>query len=140
VLVVDTSAVIAALGGSPPPPGLRERLGDDGDLHAPHLIDVEVLHALRRLVARGELAEDRALDVRADFEALSLVRYPHHPLADRIWELRDNLTAYDAAFVTLAEALGSPLVTCDAGLGRVPGVAISVEVFSRRSRRSRPSG
>lgn len=132
MLVVDTSAVIAALGAAPPPEGLRERMGDDGDLHAPHLIDVEFLHALRRLVARGELAEDRALDVRVDFDALRVVRYPHQPLADRIWTLRDNLTAYDGAFVALAEALGTALITCDARLGRVAGLAATIEVFDSR--------
>ena len=130
VLVVDTSAVLDALVGAAPPPGLIERLATDGDLHAPHLIDVEMLHALRRLSLRGDLSDDRAADVRTDFAELALVRYPHEELGDRIWDLRHNLTAYDAAFVALAEALGAPLVTCDGRLAEAPGHAARVELFA----------
>lgn len=129
MLVVDTSAVLGALVGRVPPPGLGERLAEDGDLHAPHLIDIEVLHALRRLNARGELSDERAADALTDYRELVLVRYPHFELSDRIWELRHNLTAYDAVFVALAEALGVPLITCDAGLGSAPGHSAQVELF-----------
>ncbi len=129
MLVVDTSAVVAALTGGPGADGLRARLAGDGDLHAPHLVDVEVLHALRRLVAGRALTLRRAEEARADFAELAVVRYPHEPLADRIWELRNNLSAYDAAFVALAEALGVPLVTCDAALARAPGHRADVELF-----------
>jgi predicted nucleic acid-binding protein len=129
VLVVDTSAVLTALVVREPAPGLIERLSEDGDLHAPHLIDVEMLHALRRMNARGELTDERAADARSDFRELALVRYPHRELSDRIWELRHNLTAYDAAFVALAESLEAPLVTCDARTARVPGVTAEVELF-----------
>ena len=116
MIVVDTSAVIAALAGHPRPLRLADRLRQDGDLHVPHLLDVEVLHALRGLVIGGKLSEERADGVRQDLAALRLRRYPHGPLADRIWELRGNLTAYDAAFVALSEALDAPLITCDAKL------------------------
>ncbi len=129
MLVVDTSAVLAALAGRPPDRALIERLADDGDLHAPHLIDVEILNALRGLVRGGQLSEDRAQDVRSDVEDLAIIRYGHQPLADRVWALRDNLTAYDATFVALADALGVPLVTCDARLANAPGVA--AELFAR---------
>jgi predicted nucleic acid-binding protein len=129
VLVVDTSAVVAALVGRPHDRRLAGRLGSDGDLHAPHLLDVELLHALRRLVRTGELSQERAADARADFAELAVVRYGHEALADRTWELRDRLTAYDATFVALAEALGVPLVTCDARLARVPGHRAAVELF-----------
>jgi predicted nucleic acid-binding protein len=95
----------------------------------PHLIDIELLHALRRLNALGELTADRAADARVDFRDLALVRYPHVSLSDRIWELRDNLTAYDAAFVALAESLDAPLVTCDARLGAAPVHDAQIEVF-----------
>ena len=129
MIVVDTSAVIAALAGRPSPEGLVERLRADGDLHAPHLIDIEVLHALRGLVERRELTGDSAQDVRSDFADLRITRYPHEPLADRIWALRKNVTAYDAAFVALGEALAVPLVTCDGRLARAPGLEVRLEVF-----------
>jgi len=129
VLVVDTSAVLAALIGQPRQSELSDRLASDGDLHAPHLIDIELLHALRRLTMKGQLSEDRAADARTDFGELSLVRYPHGNLADRIWELRHNLTAYDAAYIALSEILEVPLITCDAALASAPGHTARVEVF-----------
>jgi predicted nucleic acid-binding protein len=132
VLVVDTSAALEAIVALDPPIGLIERLSEDGDLHAPHLIDIEVLHALRRLCARGELSEERAVDARTDFRELAVVRYPHVGLGDRIWELRDNLTAYDAAYVALAEALGVPLVTCDRPMRDAAGDTVRVELFAKR--------
>ena len=131
MIVVDTSAVIGVLAGQPRVARLVDRVIDDGDLHAPHLIDVEFQHALRRLVVAGAISDDRAADARMDFADLTIVRYPHVSLADRMWELRHNVTAYDAAFLALAEALGAPLVTCDARLARAPGHAASVEVFPR---------
>ncbi|MDP9340881.1 MAG: type II toxin-antitoxin system VapC family toxin [Actinomycetota bacterium] len=129
MIVVDTSAVIAALAARPPSEALTVRLRNDGDLHAPHLLDVEFLHALRRLVATRKLTEDRAAEARGDFADMALVRYPHHPLADRMWERRRNLTAYDAAFIALAEALGVPLITCDGRLARAGGHQARVELF-----------
>ena len=129
MLVVDTSAVVAVLVGRPPDRRLADRLGTDGDLHAPHLLDVELLHALRRLVRTGSLSGERAADARADFAELTVVRYGQEPLADRAWELRDSLTAYDATFVALAEALGVPLVTCDARLARAAWHRAAVELF-----------
>lgn len=131
MIVVDTSAVIAVLAGQPRVAPLVDRVINDGDLHAPHLIDVEFQHALRRLVVAGAINDDRAADARTDFADLTIVRYPHVSLADRMWELRHNVTSYDAAFLALAEALGAPLVTCDARLARAPGHAASVEVFPR---------
>lgn len=130
MLVVDTPAIVEALVGRSPDPALVDRLAQDGDLAAPHLLDVEFLHALRRLVALGALNADRAGDARSDFSDLSITRYPHHPLADRMWDLRDNLTAYDAVFVALSEALGVPLVTCDGGLASAPRHHAVVELFA----------
>jgi predicted nucleic acid-binding protein len=127
VLVVDTSAVLAALLGDDD--AVRRRLADDGDLHAPHLIDVEFVHALRRLAHRGKVSADRVHDIRADFASLALVRYAHQPLSDRVWDLRENLTAYDAVFVALAEALEQPLVTCDSRLVNAPGHRATVELY-----------
>jgi predicted nucleic acid-binding protein len=129
VIVVDTSAVIAALVGRPPDKRLVDRLSVDGDLHAPHLLDVELLHALRRLVRGGVLSRDRAAEARDDFAQLAIVRYGHLALADRIWALRDNLTAYDATFVALAELLDLPLVTCDARLAHAPGHQAAIELY-----------
>lgn len=131
MLVVDTSAVVAALVAQPTNQALVDRLRNDGDLHAPHLLDVELLHALRRLVLAGQLSEDRAADVRTDFADLTVVRYGHAPLADRAWELRNHLSAYDATFVALAEALNVPLVTCDARLAGAPGNSTVVELYER---------
>jgi predicted nucleic acid-binding protein len=129
VIVVDTSAVIGALAGAPRIPGLAYRLEADEDLHAPHLLDVEIVHTLRRLIRRESLSDDRAADLRSDFADLSIVRYPHQPLADRMWELRHNVSAYDAAFLALAEALGAPLVTCDARLARAGRQVADIELF-----------
>jgi predicted nucleic acid-binding protein len=128
VLVVDTSAVVDALAGRPPDERLLARLGADGDLHAPHLLDVELLHALRGLVLAGHLSEDRAADARADFADLAIVRYEHGLLADRIWELR-HMTVGDAAFVALSEALEVPLVTCDRRLAGATGHRGRVELY-----------
>jgi predicted nucleic acid-binding protein len=130
MLVVDTSAVLAALAARPSDPALVKRLADDSDLRAPHLIDIEILNALRGLVRGGQLSEHRAQDVRTDVDDLAITRYGHQPLADCVWAWRDNLTAYDAAFVALADALEVPLVTCDARLANAPGV--TAELFARR--------
>ena len=129
MLVVDTSAVIAALAGRPPHDEVVDRLAGDGDLAAPHLVDVEFLHALRRLVLGRQLGEDRAADARDDFAALVIARYEHTLVADRVWELRHGLTAYDATFVALAELLGVPLVTCDARLADAPGNRAVTELY-----------
>jgi predicted nucleic acid-binding protein len=129
VLVVDTSAVLESLAASDPAPRLIERLAADGDLHAPHLIDTEVLHALRSMRITERITEERAADARHDFAELSLVRYPHQPLSNRVWELRHNLTAYDATFVALAELLAIPLLTCDARLASAPGHEASIELI-----------
>ena len=122
MLVLDTSALLAVLIEREPDRELVQRLSEDGDLHAPHLLDIEALHALRGLVRAGKITADRAADARTDLDDLAITRYGHEPLADRIWARRENLTAYDAAFVALAEALDTALVTCDARLARAPGV------------------
>ncbi len=84
MLVIDTSAILDAIAAREPAPGLTERLSEDGDLHAPHLIDVEILHALRGMRIRDEITAERATDARTDFAATALLRYPHEPLSDRI--------------------------------------------------------
>lgn len=88
MLVLDTSALLAALAEIEPDPALVRRLAEDGDLHAPHLIDIEILHALRGLVRARKLSPDRAEDVCTDVDELTITRYAHQPLADRIWAVR----------------------------------------------------
>jgi predicted nucleic acid-binding protein len=129
VIVVDTSALIDAVLARPPKPGLLARLSDDGDLHAPHLNDVEIVQALRRLALATAVAEARLDDARADLDDIALTRYPLGRLADRVWDLRHRVTAYDAVFVALAEALQVPLITCDRRLARAGGHHAQVEVF-----------
>ncbi len=130
MLVVDTSAVLEALTTREPAPGLVDRLARDSDLHAPHLIDTEVLHALRRMTIARVISDERAADARSDYAELTLLRYPHQPFSDRVWELRHNLTAYDATFVALAEALDAPLITCDARLASAPAHVARIELFA----------
>jgi predicted nucleic acid-binding protein len=89
-------------------------------LHAPELLDIEVLQVLRRFEREGSLSPERARECLEDFGSFLIERYPHHLLLDRAWELRANLTAYDAAYVTLAELLRAPLLTCDSRLARAP--------------------
>ena len=97
-------------------------------LHAPHLLDIEVAQVLRRYVAVGTIAASRGHEALEDLVDLSLTRYPHEWLLDRVWELRDNLTAYDAAYVALAEALDVPLVTCDGKMASARGHHARIEV------------
>ena len=131
MIVADSSALLDAILVRPPDSGLLARLSTGGGVHVPHLVDLEVAQVLGRLVRAGRLSQDRASDALRDYVDLTLARYPHEPFLGRIWELRPNLTAYDAAFVALSEALGAPLVTTDARLVGVPGVSASVEVYPR---------
>lgn len=95
-------------------------------VHAPHLIDAEVAQVLRRLERAGTLPSPRALEALADFRAVRIVRHGHEPLLDRVWGLRDNLSAYDALYVALAEGLGAPLLTMDGAIARAPGHGANV--------------
>ena len=130
MIVVDASAIVESLALENRAPELSERMTSDGDLHAPHLVDVEVTHALRRLVASGALSEDRASDARADAANLLIMRYPHLALLERAWERRGNLTVFVAVYVALAELLQAPLVTCDARLASAPGHDAVIELFA----------
>ncbi len=97
------------------------RLFEPGQtLHAPHLLDVEVAQVLRRYAGSGVLDQVRAEEAFEDLLDLPLRRYPHHVLLPRVWELRNNLTAYDAVYVALAEALDAPLLTRDERLAMAP--------------------
>ena len=110
---------------------LAERLLAEpaGTLHAPHLLDVEVTQVVRRFQRRGDIGEARAGQALDDLIALPIERYGHVELLGRMWELRENASAYDAAYLALAEAVDAPLVTRDEALSSVPGSAARVEVW-----------
>lgn len=103
--------------------------GDDATLHAPHLLDVEVLQALRGLVAAGALEPEVALDKIEQLRQMDLLRHPHVDFGGRIFALRHNLTAYDAVYLALAEQLEAVLITGDRVFERVPGRRAAVEVW-----------
>jgi len=109
----------------------RERMAEDPPLHAPHLVDLEVLSVLRRRVPAGAVDQRRAALAIQDLQDLPMTRYPQLPFVRRIWELRQNLTPYDAAYVALAEALECAVLTADARLGRVSDLRCPVEVLRR---------
>jgi predicted nucleic acid-binding protein len=123
VIVLDSAAAVDYLLGDRFVAEWVEAQLDAGrwDLHAPHLVDVEVVGTVRRIAARGELPSARAVDVIDAFASLRLVRYPHLHLMQRMWQLRETVTTPDAAFVALAEALDVPLVTTDRRLARSHG-------------------
>ena len=131
MIVIDASAEVAVLLNiGPEVEGIRERISRPGEsLHVPHLFEIEVLHALRGLSLRGTVSPERARLALSRLNDTQLIRYPHTPLMWRIWELRENLTTYDAAYVALAEALDAPLVTMDARLAQAPGIRATVEVY-----------
>lgn len=117
MIVVDASAILEVLLNTPNGAGVAQRLFTPGEtLHAPHLLDLEVAQVLRRYALTGELDSRRGREALEDLSDLPLIRYPHGLLLPRIWELRRNVTAYDAADLALAEALAAPLVTRDAKL------------------------
>lgn len=129
MLVVDASVVATALGDD----GVdgdtaRARLRDE-DLAAPALVDLEVLSVLRRQLLVGALDLRRAQLAFDDLADMPMQRAPHQPLLARCWDLRDNLTPYDAAYVALAEMLGTSLLTADAHLANAPGVTCDVELL-----------
>lgn len=129
MIVVDASALLEVLLRTPLGLRLEDRLlGADESLHAPHLIDVEVAQVLRRFAAAGDLTAERGLAALSDLAEWPLSRYAHEPLLERVWQLRQNVTAYDAVYLALAEALEAPLVTCDRRLAAAPGHEARVEV------------
>jgi predicted nucleic acid-binding protein len=132
VIVIDASAaiewVLQTSKGEQVEARIFRKRGGSTRLHAPHLIDVQVAQALRKHVAKGRLSEGRGLSALQDFLDIPVLRYPHDVLLPRVWELRQNLTAYDAVYVALAEALDAPLLTCDASIANAPGHEADVEV------------
>ena len=128
MIVLDASVAVDVLLRTPGSEAAAERVIEaEGGLHAPQLIDLEVAQVLRRFVKAG-LYPARAQEALDVFTVFPLRRYAHTPLLARIWELRENLTAYDAAYVALAEGLGAALLTRDARLARAPRLRAKVEV------------
>jgi predicted nucleic acid-binding protein len=122
MIVIDASALLEVLLRTPAAGGVEKWLFDPGQtLHAPHLLDVEVAQVILRYAANGEIDSDRGRAAVADLADFPLHRYPHDVLLPRIWELRNNLTAYDAVYVALAEALDAPLLTRDRRLAAAAG-------------------
>ena len=128
-MVLDASGAIEFLLNTARGRQVGARLADDAEVvHAPHLIDIEIAHVLRRYVLDGTLDEGHAGRTLRYWRQLDVERYSHEPFLDSVWRLRDNVTAYDAIYVALAEALGEPLVTADRRLARSPGLNARVEL------------
>jgi len=129
VSVVDASALLEVLLRTPAAEAVEDRLfAPRQTLHAPHLIDVEVAHVIRRYAANGDIDAERGRAALVDLADFPLRRYPHDLLLPRIWELRNNVTAYDAAYVALAEALDAPLLTRDRRLAAASGHRAQIEL------------
>ena len=127
MIVVDASAAMSALLNSGP---ARSALASE-QLHAPHLIDSEVANGLRRRVAAHDLEAAAGWTALDTMRRLGITRYPAFSFLDRIWELRDNLSAYDASYIALAELLDCSLLTADARLGRSPGIRCPVTLVPK---------
>jgi predicted nucleic acid-binding protein len=130
MIVLDASAVVDWLLQTPAGQHIEKRLYSRNEtLHAPHLLDLEVTQVLRRLAFEGVFSVHRADQAVRDLQDLRMTRYPHLLLLPRIWQLRHNFSAYDAAYIVLAEKLGAAIVTRDARLASASGHAAPVELF-----------
>jgi predicted nucleic acid-binding protein len=130
MIVLDASAAVDWLLQTPAGQHIEKRLYSRNEtLHAPHLIDLEVTQVLRRLALQGVVSVHRAHEAVQDLLDLRITRYPHLVLLPRVWQFRHNFSAYDAAYIVLAEKLGAAIVTRDARLASASGHAASVELF-----------
>ena len=129
MIIIDASAVLELLLASPTGARIAERAFSEAEiLGAPHLIDLEVAQVLRRYTMSGDLEPTRAAEALQDFLDLPIERYPHDLFLIRIWQMRHNVTAYDAAYIALAEALDAVLITTDVRLASASGHDARVEV------------
>ena len=130
MIVVDASALLEFLLNTDAAPRIAKRMFDRSEtLHAPHLLDLEIAQVLRRYERAGAVSAARAESALVDFRDMMIARYPHDFLLPRVWTLRRNVTAYDAVYLALAEALGATLVTRDTALASVKGHNARVEVL-----------
>ncbi len=131
IAVLDASAVVELVLGTPAGAQIGRRLADPAiSLHSPEVVDLEVLNVIRRYVQANRMAPDRATAAVQSFSELDLQRHSHGPMLERTWGRRSNLSAYDAAYVALAEILDGPLLTTDRRLARAPNLPIPVEVYA----------
>lgn len=130
MIVVDASAILELILGTEEAARIGDRLFRPNESWcAPHLLDLEVAQVLRRYAASGEITPERGREALEDLAALPIHRYPHDFLLERVWELRHNVTAYDAAYIALAESLSAPLITRDARLATAPGHHVRIELI-----------
>ena len=129
MIVLDASAAVELLVRTPVGAQVIDRIAGE-QLHAPHLLVLEVVQVLRRQQAHDPRETERASDALLDLRELGIFHHGHAFLLDRVWELRANLSAYDAAYVALAEVLDAPLLTCDARLAAAPGHGAAVELVA----------
>jgi predicted nucleic acid-binding protein len=131
MIVLDASALVELLLGTESGRSIASRIADpEVALHVPHVADLEVAQTLRRFVRDGDLDAEASSSALENLQALDVQRHAHEPLLGRIWALRENLTAYDAAYVALAEVLDATLLTCDARLSRAPGIVVRAELIA----------
>lgn len=130
MIVLDASAALDWLLQSSAGQRIERRIYSHNEsLHAPHLLDLEVAQVLRRLTRDGTVSVHRADEAIQDLMDLRITRYPHFVLLPRVWQLRHNLSAYEAAYVGLAEKLGATLITADRRLASASGNSARIELF-----------
>jgi len=131
VIVLDASAVVELLLAGAAGARVAQRIADPAEtLHAPHLLDLEVAQVFRRHARAGLIDDERAQGAFAVLSGLGVSRHGHAALLDRIWALRERMSAYDAAYVALAEVLGAPLITFDARLAATSDHGAAIELLT----------